>query len=43
MAVPASDRGYEVDALLWDGDLTNNYGVMCRYIDADNLLAHDCQ
>ncbi|HPS32327.1 MAG TPA: hypothetical protein PKW57_02395 [Anaerolineaceae bacterium] len=29
----------EVDALLWDGDLTNNYGVMCRYVDEDNYYS----
>ena len=29
----------EVDAQLWDGDLTNNYGVMCRYVDADNYYS----
>ena len=39
MAVSASDVVVEVDALLWDGDPTNNYGVMCRYIDADNYYS----
>jgi hypothetical protein len=39
MAVSASDVVMEVDALLWDGDLTNNYGVMCRYTDADNYYS----
>ncbi len=29
----------EVDALLWDGDITNNYGLMCRYMDADNYYS----
>lgn len=39
MVVFAPDVIIEVDALLWDGDLTNNYGVMCRYIDADNYYS----
>jgi len=34
-----SDVVMEVDALLWDGDLTNSYGLMCRYTDADNFYS----
>ena len=37
--VYASDVVIGVDALLWDGGPTNNYGVMCRYQDADNFYS----
>ncbi len=37
--VSAADVVMEVDALLWDGAVTNNYGVMCRYTDANNFYS----